>query len=76
MPTHERLGPDYREDLHDRWKPAIQLDEEPTIIAREPDATIQLTPQDNQLMAERRILCFKSTLRLERQSQDGQNETE
>jgi hypothetical protein len=37
---------------------------------------MQLTPQDNQLMSERRILCFKSTLRLERRSQDGQNETE
>jgi len=76
MPTHERLGPDDREDLQDRRKPAIQLDEEPAIIIREPDATMQLTPQDNQLMSERRILCFKSTLRLERRSQDGQNETE
>jgi hypothetical protein len=47
MPTHERLGPDDREDLQDRWKPAIQLDEEPAIIVREPDATMQLTPQDN-----------------------------
>jgi hypothetical protein len=46
------------------------------IIVREPDATMQLTPQDNQLMSERRILCFKSALRLERRSQDGQNETE
>jgi hypothetical protein len=37
---------------------------------------MQLTPQDNQLMSERRILCFKSTLRLEGRSQDGQDETE
>ncbi len=76
MPTHERLGPDDREDLQDRWRPSIQLDEEPAIIVREPDATMQLTPQNNQLMSERRILCFKSALRLERRSQDGQNETE
>jgi hypothetical protein len=76
MLTHERLGPDDREDLLDRWKPAIQLNEEPAIMVREPDATMQLTPQDNQLMSERRILCFKSALRLERRSQDGQNETE
>jgi hypothetical protein len=44
MPTHERLGPDDREDLQDRWKPAIQLNEEPAIIVREPDATTQPTP--------------------------------
>ena len=75
MPTHERLGPDDREDLQDRWKPAIQLDDEPAVIVGEPDATMH-APQDNQLMSERRILCFKSTLRLERRSQDGQNETE
>jgi len=58
MPTHERLGPDDREDLQDRWRPSIQLDEEPAIIVREPDATMQLTPQNNQLMSERRILCL------------------
>jgi hypothetical protein len=76
MPTHERLGPDDREDLQDRWKPAIRLNEEPAIMVREPDATMQPAPQDNQLMSERCILCFKSALRLERRSQDGQNETE
>ena len=76
MPTHERLGPDDREDRQDRWKPAIQLSEEPAIMVREPYPTLQLAPQDNQLMSERRILCFKSTLRLERRSQDSQNETE
>jgi hypothetical protein len=76
MPTHERLGPDDREDLQDRWKPAIQLNEEPAIIVREPDATMQPPPQHNQLMSMRRILCFKSALRLERRRQDGLYETE
>ncbi|MCA6112244.1 hypothetical protein [Bradyrhizobium cenepequi] len=76
MPPHERLGPDDGEDMQDRWKPAIELNEEPAIIVREPDATMQLTPQDNQLTSERRILCFKSALRLERRSQDGQHETQ
>jgi len=76
MPPHERLGPDDFKDLQDRWKPSIQLDKEPAIIVREPDATMQLTSQDNQLMSERRILCLKPHLRLERRSQDGQNETE
>src|ERR1700757_917562 len=40
MPTHERLGPDDCENLQDLWKPAIQLDKEPAIIVREPDATM------------------------------------
>ena len=37
MPPHERRGTDNRETRQDRWKPAIQLDEEPTIVVREPD---------------------------------------
>ena len=49
MPTHQRLGLDDRENLQDRWKSAIQLDKEPAIMVREPDATMQPTPQDNQL---------------------------
>jgi hypothetical protein len=41
VPTHERLGPDDCENLQDRWKPAIQLDQEPAIMVRKPDATRQ-----------------------------------
>ena len=76
MPTHERLGTDDCENLQDRWKPAIQLDKEPAIIVREPDATMQPTLQDNQLMSKHRVLSFKPQLRLEWRGQDGQNETE
>ena len=76
MPTQERLGPDDCENLQDGWEPAIQLDEEPAIIVREPGATMQRTPQDNQLMSKHRVLGFKPYLRLERRGQDGQNETE
>src|ERR1700736_4405303 len=76
MPTHERLGPDDCENLQDCWKPAIQLDKEPAIMVREPDATMQTASQDNQLMSKHRVLSFKSYLRLERRGQDGQNETE
>src|SRR5450631_4045630 len=76
MPTHERLGPDDCENLQDRWKPAIQLDKEPAIMVREPDATMQPTLQDNQLMSKHRVLGFKPQLRLEWRGQDGQNETE
>src|SRR5258708_35099640 len=45
-------------------------------MAREPEAPMQLTPQDNQLMSKPRILSFKPQLRLEWRGQDGQNETE
>src|ERR1700731_1733350 len=75
MPPHERLGPDHCENLQDCWKPAIQLDKEPSIMVRQPDATLQATPQDNQLMSKHRVLSLKPQLRLEWQAQDGQNET-
>jgi hypothetical protein len=76
VPTHERLGPDDYENLEDCWKPAIQLDKEQAITVREPDATMQPTPQDNQLMSKHRVLSFKPQLRLEWRGQDGQSETE
>jgi hypothetical protein len=62
MPTHKSLGTDDREDLQDRRKPSIQLDQEPAIVVREPDAALHLTSQNDQLMSERRILCFKPDL--------------
>jgi hypothetical protein len=76
MPTKERLGPDDREDLQDRRNPAVQLDKEPAIIVREPDATMEPAPQDIQLMSKHRVLSFKPQLRLEWRGQDGQSETE
>src|ERR1700687_1290449 len=72
MPTHARLGRDDREDLQDRRNPAVQLDEEPAIMVREPDATMQPAPQDMQLMSKHRVLSFKPQLRLEWRGQDGQ----
>src|SRR5713101_3400732 len=54
----------------------IQLDQEPAIMVREPDATMQPTPQDYQLMSKQSVLSFKPQLRLEWRGQDGQNETE
>src|ERR1700737_3244858 len=44
-------------------------------MVREPDATRQPTPQDNQLMSKHRVLSFKPQLRLEWRGQDGQSET-
>src|SRR3977135_285334 len=52
------------------------MDKEPSIMVREPDATMQPAPQDNQLMSKHRLLSFKPQLRLEWRGQDGQNETE
>jgi len=76
MPTHERLGPDDRDNLQDRRKPATQLDQGPAIIVREPDATRQPTLHDIQLMSKHGVFSFKPQLRLEWRGQDGQNETE
>src|SRR5260370_13245540 len=75
VPTHECLGPDDCENLQDRRKPAIQLNQEPAIMVREPDATMHLTPHDNQLMSKHRVLSLKPQLRLEWRGHDGQNET-
>ena len=35
------------------------LDREPAIMVREPDATLQPPPQDHQLMSKRRVVGFK-----------------
>src|SRR5450759_4290 len=75
MPPHERLRLDDREDLQNRRKPPIQLDKEPAIVVCEPDPALHLTPQNDQLMSERRVLGFKLALRLEWRGQDGQYET-
>jgi len=65
VPPHQRLAPNDRENLQDSWKPAIQLDKEPPIMVRQPDATRQPAPQDDQLMSKHRVLSFKPQLRLE-----------
>ena len=54
----------YRENLEDRRKPSIQLDKEPAIVVREPDLALHLTPQNDQLMSECHVLCFKPALDL------------
>jgi hypothetical protein len=40
----------------------LQLDKEPAIKVREPNATTRPAPQDNQLMSQRSILGFKPQL--------------
>ena len=76
MPTHQRLGTDDRENLQDRRKPAIELNEEPAVVVREMSASLQLTPQDHQLTSERGILGLQPHLRLEWRGQDRQDKTQ
>jgi hypothetical protein len=66
MPTYQRFGLNNHESRKDRRKPpAIELNEEPAVVARETSVALQLTPQDHQLMSERGILSLKPDLRLE-----------
>jgi len=74
MPTQERLGTDDRENLQDRRKPSIQLDEEAAVVVGEPDPAAQFTPQNDQLMSKYRILRFKPNLRPEQRDQNAQDE--
>src|SRR5712664_3349173 len=76
MPTQEGVGPDDRQDLQDRRKPAIKQDKEPPIIVRKPDATIEHAPNDIKLNSKHRVLSLKPQLRLEWRGQHGQYETE
>ena len=63
MPAQQRLRLDDRHCLQDRREPAIKLDEEQPIAVRELDATAHLALQNDQLLSERGILCFKPELR-------------
>src|SRR5262249_60432092 len=69
MPSHQRLGPDGRHCLHDRWKPPIQLEEEQAIAVRELDPTAHLALKHDQLTPERSILSLKPADRPERRNQ-------
>jgi hypothetical protein len=76
MPPHQRLRLENCNDLQDRWKPSIHLDEEPAVVVGRPSWTPHPAAQEDQLMSEHRILSFKPQLRLEWRGQDGQSETE
>src|SRR5437016_1499196 len=74
MPTHQGLRSDDSDGPEHRWKPSIQQDQEQAIPICELDATPHPALQHNQLMTERRVLGFKSALRLERRDGQGQEE--
>src|SRR3979490_849754 len=65
MPQYQRFGAKNHDNRKARRKPAIELNEEPAVVIRETSPPLQLTPQDHQLMSERRILSLKPDLRLE-----------
>ncbi|HEY8853026.1 MAG TPA: hypothetical protein VIM36_12645, partial [Gemmatimonadaceae bacterium] len=62
------------EDLQDRRKPSIQLDKEPAIVVRKPGPAAHLTSQNDQLMSECHVLCFKPALRLEWRGEQGRGQ--
>src|SRR5262245_32892454 len=74
MPAHDGLGPDDRYGLENRWKPAIQLNEEEAIGVREVNTTAHFALKHDQLTSERGILCFKPALRLEARGNHIQQE--
>jgi hypothetical protein len=75
MPPHQRLRLENCNDLQDRRKPSIHLEEEPAIVVGKPGPDGHLAPQKDQLMSERSILSLKPALRLEWRGQHGQNKS-
>jgi hypothetical protein len=76
VPTHERFRPDDCDSPQDRWKPAIQLNQEQAVMVGEPYTTTAAALQDNQLMSKHRVLGFKPYPRLEWRCQEGLKEVE
>ena len=76
VPADQRLGTDDGQNLKDRRKPAVKPDQDPAILVREPDATLEPAPQNSQLMPKHRVLSLKLHLRFDWRGQDGQDETQ
>jgi hypothetical protein len=62
MPPHKCLRLNDRDDPQNRREPSIQLDKKPAVVVRQPGSASRFTPQNYQLMSERRILGFKPAL--------------
>ena len=76
MPTHQRLGMDDRKSLQNRRKQSGQVHQKPAVAVGEPGPTWHLTAQNDQLMSEYHVLCFKPTPRLEWRGQSRKEEAE
>jgi hypothetical protein len=59
MPPHERLRLNNCDNLQNRWKPSIQLDQEPAVVVCKPDPARHFSPQNYQLMSKCCILSLK-----------------
>ena len=60
MPPNKRLRPDDLEDPNNRWKPAIQLDEEQAVTVGQLRSAPARAPYYDQLLAKNRILRLQS----------------
>jgi hypothetical protein len=76
MPPQYRLRPDDDEDLQDRRTPAANLNQEQSIEVGEMASASHLTPQQNHMMPQRRILGLKPAPRLEGAGQNRPNEAD
>jgi hypothetical protein len=47
VPVDERLGTDDGQNLKDRREPAVKHDQQPAILAREPDTALEPAPQNS-----------------------------
>jgi hypothetical protein len=70
MPPHQRLRLNDIDNVQNRRKPSIQLDKKPAVVVRQPDSARHFTPQNDQLMSERRVLCLEPALRLKLRGQE------
>ena len=76
MPTHQRFGMDDRKNVKNQTEIIGTGAPEPAVAAGEPSPTWHPTPQNDQLMSEYRVLCFKPTSRLEWRGEYSQEEAE
>ena len=76
MPPNESFRLNNRENLQDRGKPAVKVDQEQSIQVRKVDPATNLTPQHHHLMPKRRVLGLKSAIRLEWQGQGGNDDAQ
>jgi hypothetical protein len=71
--SHQRLRFDNRNDLRDRQKPSIHLDEEPALVVGKLGSALHLAPQDDPLMS---FSVSNRLFNLKRRGQHGQTKTD
>jgi hypothetical protein len=74
MPTHEHLGTDDGVTFSTDGNHRYSWIKDQAIAVGQADATFHLLPQHNQLISERGVLGFKRAPRLQRRSEQRQQE--